>query len=204
MINQGRATHYPTLTVKFTGRYRAADRLGQPSQAVDASSANQSALANCETRETQCQLLERVIDIPRTCSRSCASSTQRCLRRRAERRPARTRPDMSRRWTMALCTDRKCREKFGTAEARRGIEKSAIGCRTSAARNESVWRSVTAKVFGLGQKADLRQSRSCSDRSSCRAGCIGSGGACALTRDQSVASAAHALYQRSRANRAGQ
>src|SRR5450631_4763393 len=33
------------------------------SRAVDASSANQSALANCETRETQCQLLERVTDI---------------------------------------------------------------------------------------------------------------------------------------------
>src|SRR6266852_1601412 len=30
MINRGRATHYSTLTVKFTGRYRAADRLGQP------------------------------------------------------------------------------------------------------------------------------------------------------------------------------
>src|ERR1700694_4449500 len=30
------------------------------SRAVDASSANQSALANCEARETQCQLLERV------------------------------------------------------------------------------------------------------------------------------------------------
>jgi hypothetical protein len=30
MINRGRATHYSTLTVKFTGRYRAADRLDQP------------------------------------------------------------------------------------------------------------------------------------------------------------------------------
>src|ERR1700730_10253084 len=30
MINRGRATHYSTLTVKFTGRYRAAERLGQP------------------------------------------------------------------------------------------------------------------------------------------------------------------------------
>src|SRR5260221_1494347 len=30
MINCGRESHYSTLTVKFTGRYRAADRLGQP------------------------------------------------------------------------------------------------------------------------------------------------------------------------------
>src|SRR6266446_1399532 len=29
-INRGRAKHYSTPTVKFTGRYRAADRLGQP------------------------------------------------------------------------------------------------------------------------------------------------------------------------------
>jgi hypothetical protein len=54
-------------------------------------------------------------------------------------------------------------EKFGAAEVKRGMEKSALGCRAFAARNESVSRSVTAKVFGLRDKAGLRQSRSCSD-----------------------------------------
>jgi hypothetical protein len=43
-------------------------------------------------------------------------------------------------------------------------------CRAFAALNESVSRSVTAKVFGLGEKADLRQSRFCSDCGSRRAG----------------------------------
>jgi hypothetical protein len=144
------------------------------SQAVDASSANQSALANCETRETQCQLLERVTDSPRTCSRSCASSTQRSFAPASRRTPCRTRPDMSRIWRMALCTDRIARigrdhEKFGTAEVKRGMAKST-SCRAFAARNGSVSRSVAAKVFGLGEKADLRQSRFRSDCSSRRAG----------------------------------
>jgi hypothetical protein len=66
-------------------------------------------------------------------------------------------------------------EKFGTAEVKRGMKRSALGCRPFAARNESVSRSVTAKVFGLGDKAGLRQSRSCCDFSSRRAGRIGSG-----------------------------
>ena len=30
MISRGRATHYPTLTVKITDRYKAADGLAQP------------------------------------------------------------------------------------------------------------------------------------------------------------------------------
>src|ERR1700731_2162098 len=71
--------------------------------------------------------------------------------------------------------ERKVHEKFGTAEVKRGMEKSVLRCRAFAARNESVSRGVTAKMFGLGDKAGLRQSRSCSDFSSGRAGRIGSG-----------------------------
>ena len=84
-------------------------------------------------------------------------------------------------------------EKFGAAEVKRGMAKSTSR-RAFAALIESVSRSITAKVFGLGEKAGSRQSRSCSDFSSRCAGWMGSEGACALTRDRSVASAAHALY----------
>src|SRR6266481_4774805 len=51
------------------------------------------------------------------------------LRRRAERRRARMRSDMSRVWTMALWRIGKHREKFGRAEVKRSVAKSAPGCR---------------------------------------------------------------------------
>jgi hypothetical protein len=120
--------------------------------------------------------------------------------RAGEQKDVMTRPNRSRGWTAALCTDRRHHEKFATAEVKRGMAKST-SCRAFAALNESVSRSVTAKVLDLGEKADSRQSRFCSDCRSRRACWMGaercmrqSGGACALTRDQSVASAAHALY----------
>src|SRR6266700_1126860 len=56
------------------GRRRAGSAA---SRALDASSANRSARTNCETRQTQCQLLERVIGSPRACSYSCTTGTRR-------------------------------------------------------------------------------------------------------------------------------
>jgi hypothetical protein len=75
--------------------------------------------------------------------------------RAGEQKDVMTRPNMSRGWTVALRTDRRRHEKFGTAEVKRGMAKST-SCRAFAALNESVSSSVTAKVFGLGEKVDLR------------------------------------------------
>jgi hypothetical protein len=205
MINQGRATHYPTLTVKFTGRYRAADRLGQPSQAVDASSANQSALANCETRETQCQLLERVIDIPRTCSSSGASGTQRCLLQASRTTPcanATVHVTQIGQWLFA---------RIGSAVKNSARQKRSAAWRSrpSDAARPPRGTKVSREVSRLRCSASDRK-LTCGDHDPAPIGAHvvpaawQAGGACALTRDQSVASAAHALYQRSRANRAGQ
>src|SRR5712664_732562 len=100
------------------GRRRAGSAA---SRALDASSANRSARTNCETRQTQCQLLERLIDSPRAyLFLQLHNWHTTIVRAGAERRRARTRPDMSRVWTMALCAIGKHQEKFGAAEAKRG------------------------------------------------------------------------------------
>jgi hypothetical protein len=151
------------------------------SQALDASSANRLARANCETRQTQCQLLERVIDSPRALFPQLHNWHTTIVRAGAQKDVVRrTRPDMSRVWTMALCAIGKHHEKFGTAEAKRGVP--ALGCCAFAALNEAVSPSEIAKVsrqvswlryLARREKADLRQSRSCSDCSSRRACWIG-------------------------------
>jgi hypothetical protein len=121
MISRGRATHYPTLTVKITDRYKAADGLAQPHHEPS-------------THLPQIDRLARTVRRgKRNVNYLNDSSTVRALvptvaqlaqddrsRRRAERRRARTRPDMSRVWTMVLCAIGKPHEKFGTAEAKCG------------------------------------------------------------------------------------
>ena len=165
--------HWP-----LQGRRRAGSAA---SRALDASSANRSARTNCETRQTQCQLLERLIDNSRAFVPTVAQlAHDDRSRRRAKRRRARTRPDTSRVWTMAPCAIGKHHEKFGTVQAKRGVP--ALGCCAFAALNEAVSPSEIAKVsrqvswlryLARREKADLRQSRSCSDCSSRRACWIG-------------------------------
>ena len=177
MISRGRATHYPTPTVKITDRYKAADGLAQPHREPS-------------THLPQIDRLTRTVRRgKRNVNCSNESSTVRARvptvaqlahddgsRRRAERRRARTRPDMSCVWTIALCAIGTLHEKFGTAEAKRGVP--ALGCCAFAALNEAVSPSEIAKVsrqvswlkyLARREKADLRQSRSCSDCSSRRA-----------------------------------
>lgn len=179
MISRGRATHYPTPTVKITDRYKAADGLAQPHREPS-------------THLPQIDRLTRTVRRgKRNVNCSNESSTVRARvptvaqlahddgsRRRAERRRARTRPDMSCVWTIALCAIGTLHEKFGRAEAKHGMAKSALGCRAFAALNEAVSPSEIAKVsrqvswlkyLARREKADLRQSRSCSDCSSRRA-----------------------------------
>jgi hypothetical protein len=121
MISRGRATHYPTLTVKITDRYKAADGLAQPHREPS-------------THLPQIDRLARTVRRgKRNVNYLNDSSTVRALvptvaqlahddrsRRRAERRRARTRPDISRVWTMVLCAIGKHHEKFGAAEAKCG------------------------------------------------------------------------------------
>ena len=179
MIGRGRATHYPTLTVKITDRYKAADGLAQPHREPS-------------THHPQIDRLTRTVRRgKRNVNCSNESSTVRARvptvaqlahddgsRRRAERRRARTRPDMSWVWTIALCAIGTLHEKFGRAEAKRGMAKSALGCRAFIALSEAVSPRVIAKVsrqvswlkyLARREKAGLRQSRSCSDCSSRRA-----------------------------------
>jgi hypothetical protein len=150
MISRGRATHYPTPTVKITGRYRAVDGLALPHRKPS----------------THLPQIDRLIRTVRRGKRNvnCSneSSTVRALvptvaqlahddrlRRRTERRRARTRPDVSRVWTMVFCAIGKHREKFGIAKVSRQVS----------------W----LRSLALREKPDLRQSRSCSDCSSRRA-----------------------------------
>src|SRR6266702_1086292 len=94
MISRGRATHHPTLTVKITGRYRAVDGLAQPHRKPS-------------THLPQIDRLMRTVRRgKRNVNCSNESSAVRALvpavaqlahddrlRRRAERRRARTRSD---------------------------------------------------------------------------------------------------------------
>jgi hypothetical protein len=145
MISRGRATHYPTLTVKITDRYKAADGLAQPHREPS-------------THLPQIDRLTRTVRRgKRNVNYLNESSAVRALvptvaqlahgdrsRRRAERRRPRTRPDMSRVWTIALCAIGMHHEKFGTAEAKCGVP--ALGCHAFAALNKGVPPSVTAQA----------------------------------------------------------
>jgi len=153
------------------GRRRAGSAA---SRALDASSANRSARTNCETRQTQCQLLERVIDSPRALFLQLHNWHTTIVRAGALKDVVRERDRTCHaygQWLFARF--RKHHEKFGTAEAKRGVR--ALGCCAVAALNEAVLPSEIAKVsrqvswlrcLALREKADLRQSRSCSDCSS--------------------------------------
>ena len=156
------------------GRRRAGSAA---SQALDASSANRSAHANCETRQTQCQLLERAIDSPRALFLQLHNWHTTIVRAGAQKDVVRER-DRTRhaygQWLFARSESN--HEKFGTAKAKRGV--SALGCSAFAALNEAVSPSEIAKVsrqvswlrcLARREKADLRQLRSCSDCSSRRA-----------------------------------
>src|SRR6267154_4362458 len=119
MISRGRATHYLKLTVKnywpLQGRRRAGSAA---SRALDASSANRSAHANCETRETQCQLLERAIDSPRALFLQLHNWYTTIVRAGAQKDVVRER-DRTRhayvQWLFARSESN--HEKFGTAKS---------------------------------------------------------------------------------------
>jgi len=176
MINRGRATHYSTLTVKFTGRYRAADRLGQPHREPSTHLPQINRLSRIVRRGKRNVNCSKESPTVRACVPTVAEVAHHdCSRRRAEERPVDAAEYVTRIDSSSLRRIGRVHEKFGTAEVKRGMEKSALGCRAFAARNESVSRGVTAKVFGLGDKAGLRQSRPCSDFSSRRAGRMASG-----------------------------
>jgi hypothetical protein len=175
-INRGRATHYSTLTVKFTGRYRAAERLGQPHREPSTHLPQINRLSRIVRRGKRNVNCSKESPTVRACVPTVAEVAHHdCSRGRAEERPVDATEYVTRMDSSCSHGIGSYHEKFGTAEVKRGMEKSALGCRAFAARNESVSRSVTAKVFGLGDKAGLRQSRSCSDFSSRRAGRMGSG-----------------------------
>jgi hypothetical protein len=176
MINRGRATQYSTLTVKFTGRYRAAERLGQPRREPSTHLPQINRLARIVRRAKRNVNCSKESPTVRARVPTVAEVAHHdCSRRPAEERPVDATEYVTRIDSSCLHGIGRVHEKFGTAEVKRGMEKSALRCSAFAARNESVSRSVTAKVFGLGDKAGLRQSRSCSDFSSRRAGRMGSG-----------------------------
>jgi hypothetical protein len=182
MISRGRATHYPTLTVKITDRYKAADGLAQPHREPSTHLPQIDRLGRTVRRgKRNVNYLNESSTVRALCSYSCTTGTRRSFA------PARRKDVVRERdrtchaygqWLFARF--RKHHEKFGTAEARRGVP--ALGCCAFAALNEAVSPSEIAKVsrqvswlryLARREKADLRQSRSCSDCSSCRAGWIG-------------------------------
>ena len=134
------------------------------SQALDASSANRLARANCETRQTQCQLLERVIDGPRACSYSCTTGTRAGAQKDVVRKRDRTCHAYGQ-WLFA-------RSESIMKNSAQQKRSAALGCCAFAALNEAVSPGVMAKVsrqvswlryLARREKADLRQSLSCSD-----------------------------------------
>ena len=150
MISRGRATHYPTLTVRITGRYRAADGLAQPHREPSTHLPQIDRLARTVRRgKRNVNYLNDSSTVRALVPTVAQLAHDDRLRRRAERRRARTRSDMSRVWTMALWRIGKHREKFGIAKVSRQVS----------------WLRYLARR----EKADLRQSRSCSDCSSRRA-----------------------------------
>jgi hypothetical protein len=205
MINRGRATHYSTLTVKFTGRYRAADRLCQPHREPSTHLPQINRLLRIVRRGKRIVNCSKESPTVRALVPAVAEVAHHdCSRRRAEERPVDATEYVTRMDSSSWHGIGRVHEKFGAAEVKHGMEKSALGCRAFAARNESVLRSVTAKVFGLGEKAGLRQSRSGSDCSSRRAGRMGSG---APARRRGISLLPQRLTRfitRSRSSRAGQ
>jgi hypothetical protein len=125
MISRGRATHYPTLTVKITDRYKAADGLAQPHREPSTHLPQIDRLARTVKRgKRNVNYLNESSAVRALVPTVAQLAHDDRARRRAERRRART--DMSRVWTMALCAIGKHHEKFRTAEAKDGVP--ALGC----------------------------------------------------------------------------
>src|SRR5450631_4453424 len=70
-----------------------------------------------------------------------------CSRRRAEGRPVDATEYVTRMDSSCLQGIGRVHEKFGTAEVKRGMEKSALGCRAFAAGNGS---GAPARCRGIG------------------------------------------------------
>src|SRR6266567_1050919 len=120
MISRGRATHYPTLTVKITGRYRAVDGLAQPHRKPSTHLPQIDRLMRTVKRGKRNVNCSNDSSAVRACSRSCTTGTRRSFT------PA------SRKTSCANAIGQH-REKFGRAEEKRGVAKSAPGCRAFAA-----------------------------------------------------------------------
>jgi hypothetical protein len=130
MISRGRATHYPTLTVKITGRYKAANGLGQPHRKLSTHLPQIDRLArtvrrgkrnvNCSNESSTVRVL--------VCFHSCTSGT-----RRSFKDVVRDRDRIGHahgQWLFALIG--KHHEKFGTAEVKHAVWRSR---RSDAARS---------------------------------------------------------------------
>jgi len=178
MISRGRATHYLTPTVKITGRYRAVDGLAQPHRKPSTHLPQIDRLGRIVRRgKRNVNYLNERSTVRALCSYSCTTGTRRSFAPARRKTSCANATGHVTRMDNGSLRDRKAIMKNSAQQkAKRGV--SALGCRAFAALNEAVSPSEIAKVsrqvswlryLARREKADLRQSRSCSDCSSRRA-----------------------------------
>ena len=178
MISRGRATHCPTLTVKITDRYKAADGLAQPHREPSTHLPQIDRLMRIVRRgKRNVNYLNERSTVRALCSYSCTTGTRRSFApARRKTSCANATGHVTRMYNGSLRDRKAIMKNSAQQKAKRGV--SALGCRAFAALNEAVSPSEIAKVFrqvswlrylARREKADLRQLRSCPDCSSLRA-----------------------------------